>query len=164
MTEKELRRLSRADLLQMLIEQSMELQKTQDRVHELEHKLSSRQIAIDNAGSIAEASLQLNSVFEAAQASCEQYVENIHDLSARQELLFRQREEESMREAEELIRTTERQCAQMLEQAEEDAQRIRDTALENVSRYYFPEPAANEETPRRRRRRSEKTQGNSRHW
>lgn len=161
MKEKELRRLSRGDLLQMLIEQSVELRKTQDRVRELEHRLSSRQIAIDNAGSIAEASLQLNSVFEAAQASCEQYVENIHDLSARQELLFRQREEESIQQAENMLLDTQEQCRQMLAQAAYDAQRIREEALENVSRYYFPE-AAEEDAPRRRRRRSEKTKGNSR--
>lgn len=113
MTEKELRRLSRADLLQMLIEQSIELQRTQEKAQMLERELSSRSIIIDNAGSIAEASLQLNNVFEAAQASCTQYVENIRQLNARQEITCRQREAESMQQAEAYLRETRRQCADM---------------------------------------------------
>ena len=34
-------------------------------------------IAIEKAGSLAEAALQLNSVFEAAQNACAQYTQNI---------------------------------------------------------------------------------------
>ena len=40
-------------------------------------ELASRQIRLEQAGSIAEAALKLNGVFEAAQAACNQYLENI---------------------------------------------------------------------------------------
>ena len=76
MREKDLRRLSRADLLEMLIDQSKEMQKLQERLEQAESELKKREIAIQNAGSIAEASLMLNGVFEAAQAACREYVEN----------------------------------------------------------------------------------------
>ena len=72
MTDKELRKLSRTDLLEMLIEQSTKIRELEAKLSEAEADLKKRDIAIDNAGSIAEASLQLNGVFEAAQAACRQ--------------------------------------------------------------------------------------------
>ena len=99
MTEKELRRLSRADLLEMLIDQGVELKKTQKSLKSAQKELKLRKIAIDEAGSIAEAALQLNGVFEAAQASCEHYMENIRTLSDRQEAVCKRREQESIQRA-----------------------------------------------------------------
>lgn len=85
MKEKELKRLSRADLLEMLIDQSKELQEVREKLHQAEAELKKREIVIQNAGSIAEASLVLNGVFEAAQAACREYVENTHKYCERQE-------------------------------------------------------------------------------
>ena len=84
MTEKELRRLSRAELLEMLISQSIELQNCREKLAEAEAALQNRSIAIDKAGSIAEASLMLSGVFDAAQLACQQYTDNIRQLSERQ--------------------------------------------------------------------------------
>lgn len=78
MKEKDLRRLSRADLLKMLIDESKEVQILREKLEKAEAELKKREIAIQNAGSIAEASLMLNGVFEAAQAACREYVENTH--------------------------------------------------------------------------------------
>ena len=67
MTDKELKNLSRRDLLEMLIEQSKELQRLREKLAETEALLEKKEISISNVGSIAEAALQLNGVFEAAQ-------------------------------------------------------------------------------------------------
>lgn len=169
MTEKELRRLSRADLLEMLIEQSAELHKVRKKCRLLEQKMESRQIAIDEAGSIAEAALRINGVFEAAQASCEQYMENIRALSERQEMICQQREQESIQKASDMLTTTVRHCAdleaetkekceRMLKQARAEAERIRQgmppqteiPAAPAMERIDLTEP------PRRRIRRGEK--------
>ena len=117
MTEKELKRLSRADLLEMLISQSEELREVKERLRTAEAALASRVIEIDNAGSIAEASLRLNGVFEAAQAACEQYTENIRLLSERSQLICRQMEKESREQAERLLEQTRRRCEEMEAQA-----------------------------------------------
>ena len=117
MTEKELKRLSRADLLEMLISQSEELREVKERLRTAEAALASRVIEIDNAGSIAEASLRLNGVFEAAQAACEQYTENIRLLSERSQLSCRQMEKESREQAERLLEQTRRRCEEMEAQA-----------------------------------------------
>jgi len=88
MKEKDLKRLSRADLLEMLIDQSKELQEIREKLQQAEAELKKREIAISNAGSIAEASLMLNGVFEAAQAACREYVENTHKYCERHEPVY----------------------------------------------------------------------------
>ena len=90
MTEREMRRLSRADLLEMLIDQSKEMEKLRQKLEAAEAALARREIIIGSAGSIAEASLRLNGVFEAAQAACEQYIDNVRRLNERQDALYRQ--------------------------------------------------------------------------
>lgn len=77
MTDKELKKLSRAELLEMLIAQSKEVASLKKQLQEANEKLENRRIMIENSGSIAEAALHLNSVFEAAQNAAEQYLENI---------------------------------------------------------------------------------------
>lgn len=77
MTDRELKRLSRADLLEMLIALSKENEQLRLELVETQQRLADRMVAIEKAGSIAEAALQLNGVFEAAQNACEQYIANI---------------------------------------------------------------------------------------
>ena len=113
MTDKELQKLSRSALLEMLLEQSRENDRLRAQVEKLARQLSDRQLKIDQAGSIAEASMQINQVFEAAQAAAEQYLENIRTLSGRQEQICRQLEEESTQKANALLAETERKCRTM---------------------------------------------------
>lgn len=79
--------------------------------------------------------MQINQVFESAQAAVEQYLENIRALSGRQEQICRQLEEESTQKANALLAETERKCrtmeaattekrARMTKEAEESADRI----------------------------------------
>lgn len=77
MTEKELRRLSRMDLLEMLLEQSKEVERLRAELETVKKQLEDRRIMEQEAGSIAEAALRLNKVFEAAQQAADQYLENI---------------------------------------------------------------------------------------
>lgn len=113
MTQNELKRLSRSDLLEMLIEQSEELQALREKYAAAEAALAQREITLNKAGSIAEAALQLNGVFEAAQASAQQYIDNVQALAQRQEAESAQREKESREKAGRLLIQTEQRCAQM---------------------------------------------------
>ncbi len=81
MTEKELRKLSRADLMQLLLELSQENDRLRSQLETAEQKLKSRQLQLANAGTMAEAAMKLNGVFEAADAACKQYMENIQRLT-----------------------------------------------------------------------------------
>lgn len=84
-TEKELKRLSRTDLLELLLAQSRQIDSLQAELTQVKQQLEDKNIAIRKAGSIAEAALQLNGVFEAAQKACEQYTLNIENMSRRQD-------------------------------------------------------------------------------
>lgn len=81
MTDKELRRLSRAELLEMLLAQVEENERLKARLEEAERALEDRRLALSRAGSLAEASLQLNDVFAAADRAARQYVENVQRLA-----------------------------------------------------------------------------------
>lgn len=77
MTEKELRRLKRGDLLEMLLEQTREVERLQAELEETRKRLEDRRIMEMRSGSIAQAALELNKVFEAAQQAADQYLENV---------------------------------------------------------------------------------------
>ena len=87
MTDRELRHMSRSELLQMLIMQIKENKVLSERLAAAEAELNSRQIAINNAGSLAEAALSLNHVFDAAESAAQQYIENIKRISDQQDLI-----------------------------------------------------------------------------
>ena len=63
MTDKELRKLNRTELLQMLLEQSRETERLRELLEQAEEKLRCREIELQEAGNIAQASLQVNGVF-----------------------------------------------------------------------------------------------------
>lgn len=97
MTDVELRKLKRTELLEMLIAASRENETLRTQVEELNRKLEDRNIAVSNLGSIAEASLQLNGVFEAAQAAAEQYLENVRNHEQSVQIKTAAAEEEARR-------------------------------------------------------------------
>lgn len=81
MTDKELRKLSRAELLEMLIAQVEENESLRKRLEEAETALEDRRLIMEQAGTMAEAALRLNGVFEAADKAAQQYVENIRRMA-----------------------------------------------------------------------------------
>ena len=92
MTDQELRKLSRKDLLELLISQGRERDALEAELEQVKAALKNRQLCIDQAGSIAEAALQLNGVFEAAQAAAQQYLENVRQRSEHIEEICAKRE------------------------------------------------------------------------
>lgn len=84
MTDRELKKLSRAELLELLLQQSKEIECLQAQLQRAREILSSREIRLQTAGSIAEAALALNGVFEAAQRAADQYLENVRRLAEEQ--------------------------------------------------------------------------------
>ena len=81
MTEKELKRLNRKQLLELLLKQTERADRLQEQLDEAQKQLADRTLGVTEAGSIAEAALKLNGVFEAAEAAAAQYLENIKRMS-----------------------------------------------------------------------------------
>ena len=107
LTEKELRRLNRYQLLELLIVQTERADKLQARLEEAERQLNEQTIKISSLGSIAEASLQLQGVFQAAQNAADMYVNA------------------AKKQAEEIEEDARKKAAEILVQALEEAHRIK---------------------------------------
>ena len=123
MTQKELKRLNRRQLLELLITQTERADRMEARVNELELELENKELRVAEAGSIAEASLRLNGVFEAAEAAAEQYLVSIRN----QATICQQMEDESRKKADEMLAEAERKCSERELQAEEKVRHISDT-------------------------------------
>ena len=129
MSSKELRRLSRAELLEILIAQTKENDKLKAQLRETEEKLSDKTLKIGSAGSIAQAALQINGVFEAAQRAADQYLENVVSQSRTSPFLSREyadRSEHMLSEARAkcaaMEQDTARRCDEMVRSAEAEVQ------------------------------------------
>lgn len=90
-------------MLELLLQQSREMEQLQEELEEARYQLSQREIVMNRAGSIAEAALQLNGVFAAAEEACAQYMESIQTLSQRQEQVCQQMEREAQAKCDKMI-------------------------------------------------------------
>lgn len=126
MTDQELKRLGRKDLLELLIVQGREKEALQAELEQANAALRDRRLCVERSGSIAEAALELNGVFEAAQAAAQQYLENIRQRSEQMEELCAAREaacaEREAQSRQEMERQQE-EAAQAARKMEEDAKR-----------------------------------------
>ena len=147
MMEKDLKKLSRAELLEMLIESSSELEACKEKLAAAEQALQNREIMINKAGSIAKAALMLNGIFDAAQLACRQYTENIQSLSERQEQLCAQMEAESRAKSERMIAEAEQKrdeieheaqirSAEMLRKAKAESEKYWEDVSDKMEAFY----------------------------
>lgn len=74
-----LKKLSRQDLLEMLIKEEKRIEQLEQELEEVKSELQKRKIQISTSGSIAEAALKIQGIFEVAQAAADQYLENIKE-------------------------------------------------------------------------------------
>ena len=77
MKDKKFKKLSRSELLEMLLEQTKEVKRLTKELEIANKALENRKIMLDNTGSIAEASLKMSSIFEDAQKAANLYLANI---------------------------------------------------------------------------------------
>ena len=86
LTEKELKKLSRQELLEVLLVQSKKIDRLRTQLEEARQQIEEKELTIAEAGSIAEASLSLSGVFEDAQKAADQYLSNIHRMEQQTKL------------------------------------------------------------------------------
>ena len=77
MEDRRLRKLTREELLELMLEQSKEIDRLTEELDSVRKKLEGRELKISKTGSLAEASAAVNSFMETAQATADQYLENI---------------------------------------------------------------------------------------
>ena len=99
MTEKELKKLNRYQLLELLIIQTERADKLQASLEDAEKQLKEKETKISTLGSIAEASLQLRGVFDAAQDAADMYIEAAKNKAAEIEEEAKKRSHEIIADA-----------------------------------------------------------------
>lgn len=136
MTEKDLKKLSRIELLEMLIAQTEENQQLAEQIAALRHQLDDRRIMIEESGSIAEASLKLNGIFEAAQRAADEYLENVRLKNARQENLVERAEELAREKVTQMIAEADERCRKMEDETAKKCDLMTRKAMREADAYW----------------------------
>ena len=124
MTQYEMKKLSRKELLQLAAEESAQIRILQEHLEIAENELHKREININEAGSIAEASMKLSNVFEAAQEACRLYTDNIQRLSERQESICAEIEKDTKEKAAEYEAEVISRCERLEKDTKEACEKL----------------------------------------
>ena len=137
MTENDIKKLSRGVLLEILVEQTKERETEKEQFAQLQEKMKSREIKLSQAGSIAEAALQLNGVFEAAQEAAKQYLENIERLDLERQVQNELVKKEAREEAELILAKARVEAAEIMNKAKEEANQYWTEVSEKLEKFYL---------------------------
>lgn len=121
MDYKKIRKINKKELLEILLSQAKRIEELEQQLEKTQKKLDSKKITIENSGSLAEASLKLNGIFEMAQATAEQYLLNIKEKCKKIE---NDTKKECQIKTEQMIKETEKKCQQKEALAEEKLKKI----------------------------------------
>ncbi len=113
MKKTELQKMSRLELIEIIYALQQEEKLLEEEKKKLEDTIANWTIQIEEAGSIAEAAIKINGVFEAAQTAANQYLDHL-------------RKENSQAETQisHLVENTKQEQALLLSQAQEQADSI----------------------------------------
>ena len=117
MTEKELKQLNRYQLLELIILQTEQMDSLRHELQMAEKALEEKHMRLSNAGSIAEASLQISGIFEAAQAAADIYLEQVKAQTEN----FSQMEEDARVKARIITAEAQTQAEQLLADARQQS-------------------------------------------
>jgi len=110
MTDKEFRKLKRGDLIAIIYEYQKKQEELVKEISELREQLESKNLKINKAGSIAEAVVGLDLLFETAQKTADDYIEQV-----------RLANEEAEKKAAEIIKRAEDEAAEIVLKAKTKA-------------------------------------------
>lgn len=129
MTDKELKHLNRGELIDIIYELQKRYADSKNEITQLQANLEKKELSIAESGSIAEAALKVNGVFEAAQAAADQYLLSIQsanaDMAAKIERVKKQSEEvlrQANLRAEGIIQEAEKKAASIIANANKEAE------------------------------------------
>ena len=112
MTDKEFKRLSRAQLIDIIYQLQLQIDNLNEQKEVLESELADKRLRLSSVGNIAEAALEINDCFKNAQNAAEQYLNEIKAIREETEnerhkiLLEAQSEADSIIEASKKMRNT----------------------------------------------------------
>ena len=107
MISKELKKLSRRELVDIIFQLKKNEQQKQEEIAALEEALQEKRIRISVAGSIAEAAADLTQIFSTAQKTADLYLQEIEAMK-----------EDTQRECAAMIENAQKQVADLLQEGE----------------------------------------------
>lgn len=119
MTDKELRRLGRPELIEIIYQLEKSQEENRQEIARLQARLQDRTLRLSEAGSIAQAALQVNGVMEAAQAAADQYVQAAE--ADRQQARAERLVADAQTQADAILSDAQAQARTVTDQAEQHA-------------------------------------------
>lgn len=133
MTDKEFRRLSRPELIDIILELQQQYEQCKDEKQQLKQALEKKELDISNAGSLAEAVVSINGVMEAAQAAADQYLLSVKAASEN---------------SEQILASAKVEAERLVHDAQENATRIEAAATSEANQTLTAAKAKAEQTVR----------------
>ena len=132
MNQKELKRLSRGDLLEMMLSLSKENDQLLKELHRLKSELADRTLTVENSSSLAEAVLNLNGVFQAAQEACDQDSLNIRHRADAVLAQAQEKLDDAEKRSQEILAGANSRAEEIVAQARAQAKQILEDAQERI--------------------------------
>lgn len=125
MTDKEFKRLNRSQLIEIIYQFQLQVDKLTEENQKLEQELSDKRIRLSNAGNIADAALEINDCFRSAQNAADQYLNEIKTIR-----------EEAEAEKQRIIAQAKEQAAEIIADAKKK-QGDFDSAIDTLVKEYM---------------------------
>lgn len=115
MNNKELKKLSRKDLLEIILAQTNRIEDLETENKKLTTELNSKKIDIESSGSLAEAVVKLSGIFDLAQKTADEYVSLVKVNTKKQETKMKK---ELEKEKNKIIKRTIKECDKKKQEAD----------------------------------------------
>lgn len=92
MMRKELKRLGRKELVEVIYQLKKNEQQLQEKIDELELQLQDKRIRMEVAGSIADAAMSVTNIFSTAQITADLYLHEIANMKERTQKMLEEAE------------------------------------------------------------------------
>lgn len=130
MNNKELRKLGRKDLLEIILAQTKRIEELETELKKTNSELNSKKIAIEESGSIAEAILKLSDIFNVAQTTADKYVNTVKDNNKKYEIKM---QKEYDRQKDKMLKKVEKECEKRKKEPDDYIKDIEQKVNELVS-------------------------------
>ncbi|MBQ1302109.1 MAG: hypothetical protein IIY29_02025 [Firmicutes bacterium] len=130
------KKLSRRELEDIVAAQEKEINELKNALEAASAQLQSRAIDIEETGSLAEASVRISGVFEAAQNAAERFLENIRLRQEETDRACEERDSESREKAIELLESTEAKCRALEEETKQKCAEMAEAAKQEADSYW----------------------------
>lgn len=131
MNQKPLNKQSKSEILEILLEKTKEVELLKKELESANKALADRELKIEKAGTLAEAALLLNGVFEAAEEATAQYLENIEKRSEEQDKLYEKKEAEYRKKIKHIRVQTKTECEALKRKTEGECNSLKQETLTN---------------------------------